>query len=140
MCQAVRELKQLCLHFNDDKGLVVVSPVQGNRKGYAAAVANGGAWEASDIHMYGEMEKSADNILYTFQPDELKADNKMKLGFCKTRRHGPTAPLQVIVDPQVGLVGGSPQDDEDKKDKKESKAEQRRTIKDQSMEYDKKAS
>jgi hypothetical protein len=98
----------MCMHFNDDRGIVVVSPVQCNRKGYALAKANGGVWEATDIWMYGEMEKSADNILYTYMPDDLKRANQMKLGFAKTRRHGPIAPQVVDVDPKVSLVGGSP--------------------------------
>jgi hypothetical protein len=108
MHQAVRELKQMCLHLNGDRGVVVVSPVQCTKKGYEVAKLNGGVWEPTDIWMYSEMEKSADNILYTFMPDELKQYNKMKLGLCKTRRHGPIAPQLVVVDPKVSLVGGSP--------------------------------
>jgi KaiC/GvpD/RAD55 family RecA-like ATPase len=108
MHQAVRELKQLALHMNDDRGVVVLSPVQGSRKGYDEAVANQGVWEQNGIWMYSEMGKSADNILYTFMPPDMMAVNKMKLGFCKTRRHGPIAPVLVEVDPQVSIVGGSP--------------------------------
>jgi hypothetical protein len=54
------------------------------------------------------MEKSADNILYCFQDDPLRAKNEMKIGFCKTRRHGVITPRLVTIDPLVGLVGGSP--------------------------------
>jgi hypothetical protein len=107
MHQAVRELKQLALHINDDRGAAILSPVQGSRNGYNEAVAADGTWQKTGIWQYGEMEKSADNILYTFMPDEQIA-NKIKLGFCKTRRHGTPPPLLVEVDPQVGIVGGSP--------------------------------
>lgn len=109
MNQHVKEMKQMALHFNDDEGLVFVSPVHGNRKGYEAAKANNGAWQATDIYMYNEMEKSADTIMYTFLTDELKAANKITLGFCKTRRQGVIDPMEVEVDQQVGLVGGSRQ-------------------------------
>jgi hypothetical protein len=108
MHQAVRELKPLALHLNDDRGVAIVSPVQGSRKGKDEAIAAEGAWEKTGIYMYSEMEKSADNILYTFMPEVLKAENKMKIGFCKTRRHGTIAPLLVEVDPLVSIVGGSP--------------------------------
>jgi hypothetical protein len=108
MHQHVRELKQMCMHLNGDRGVVVVSPVQCNRKGYLLAKLNGGVWEATDIWQYGEMEKSADNIMYTYMPDDLMRANQMKLGFAKTRRHGPIAPQVVDVDPKVSLVGGSP--------------------------------
>jgi DnaB-like helicase C terminal domain len=109
MNQIIREIKHMALFFDDGRGLVFVSPVQGNRNGYEAAVANQGAWEATAIYQYSELEKSADTVLYTFMPDDLKADNKMRIGFCKTRRHGTTVPQTVTVDPQVGLVGGSSQ-------------------------------
>jgi DnaB-like helicase C terminal domain len=108
MHQNIRELKQMAIHFNADQGLVVVSPVQCNRAGYKAAQLNDGAWESTDIYLYSEMEKSADTIMYTFMPDDLRAKDEMKIGFCKTRRHGIIAPRVVKVDPRVGLVGGSP--------------------------------
>lgn len=108
MHQHIREIKQMTIRFNNGRGLVVVSPVQCNRKGYETACANGGVWESTDIYLYSEMEKSADNILYTYMPDHLKVDNQLMIGFCKTRRHGVIAPLTVTVDPRAGLVGGSP--------------------------------
>jgi hypothetical protein len=108
MHQAVRELKQMALHINDDKGVAILSPVQGSRAGYKEAVGNDGKWEQTGIYMYGEMEKSADNILYTYMPDDLKASNQMKIGFCKTRRDEPPPQVLVEVDPKTGLVGGSP--------------------------------
>jgi hypothetical protein len=107
MHQIVREMKQMAMHFNDDQGLVFVSPVHGNRKGYETAKETG-VWEATDIYQYSEMEKSADTIVSCYMPEDLKATNKMKMGFSKSRRSGIVEPRLVEVDPKCGLVGGSP--------------------------------
>jgi hypothetical protein len=107
MNRLVKEIKQMALH-HDGQGLVFLTPVQCNRTGYDKALANHGVWETAGIYLFSEMEKSADNIMYTFMPDELKQDNQMRIGFCKTRRHGAIEPRLVEVDPATGLVGGSP--------------------------------
>jgi hypothetical protein len=109
MNQAVKELKDMALYHDDGRGLVFVSPVHGNRKGYELAKLRDGYWEATDIYQYSDMEKSADTVMYCFMPEELKAENMMKIGFCKTRRHGTTVPQFVDVDPLVSLIGGSDQ-------------------------------
>jgi hypothetical protein len=109
MNQVVRELKNMALYHDDGRGLVIVSPVHGNRAGYERACLHEGAWEATDIYQYSDMEKSADTVMYCFQPDELRMENKVKLGFCKSRRHGTTPPQSVDIDPLVGMIGGSDQ-------------------------------
>jgi hypothetical protein len=107
MHQIVREMKQMSMHFNDGQGLVFVSPVHGNRKGYETAKATG-VWEATDIYLYSEMEKSADTIVSCYMDDDLKTTNKMKMGFSKSRRSGAVEPRLIEVDSKCGLVGGSP--------------------------------
>lgn len=113
MNQYVREIKHMCMHHDGGRGLTVLAPVQGNRKGYDDAIKNGGMWEPSGIYQYSELEKSADTIMFTVQPEEMKVLNTMKIGFCKTRRHGVFQPQVVKVDPKVGLVGGSKQKTEE---------------------------
>jgi hypothetical protein len=108
MHQHVREMKHMAMHYNQDRGLCFVSPVHGNRKGWEAAKLRGGEWEATEIYLYSEMEKSADTILWCSITEELQALNKMKIGFCKVRKNKPPGPQVVEVDDKSGLVGGSP--------------------------------
>jgi hypothetical protein len=131
MNQLIREIKHMALYSNEGRGLVFVSPVQGNRKGYDTAVANEGTWQATDISMYSEFEKSSDTVMSCFMPPELSVLNQMKIGFCKARRFGIVAPLLVDVDPHVGLVGGSPQTKE--REALEANKDRRSTLKDPTM-------
>jgi DnaB-like helicase C terminal domain len=109
MHQVIKELKQLTLNFDGGRGLTVVSPVQGNRKGYEKAKVAAGEWESNDIWQYSELEKSADTVMYTFQDDPLSVINSMKIGFCKHRRAKLGGARTVSIDPLVGLIDGSPQ-------------------------------
>jgi hypothetical protein len=131
--QLIREIKHMALYSNEGRGLVFVSPVQGNRKGYETAFANDGAWQATDISMYSEFEKSADTVMFCFMPPELSLLNQMKIGFCKARRFGIVAPRLVDVDPNVALVGGSPQTKE--REALEANQARRSTLKDPTMYY-----
>jgi hypothetical protein len=68
----IQEAKQIALNTGE-RGFAVVTPVQGNRKGYDDAQANDGVWDTTGIAQYSELDKSLDNCLYVFTNDEISA-------------------------------------------------------------------
>ena len=82
----IKEVKDFCLSFHGGKGLTVLTPVQGSRRGYDAAAGVGGTWTKDGIYMFSEFERSLDTLLYVFADTELKELNLLKVGTCKTRR------------------------------------------------------
>jgi hypothetical protein len=99
----IQDAKQLTLNTGD-RGFAMVTPIQGNRKGYDEAQANDGAWETTGIHQYSELDKSLDNCLYVFTNDEISASGQIKMGSCKYRR-GPNIPSTFVpINLSAGMV------------------------------------
>jgi len=83
--QRIKDLKQFALHFNDGAGLPVVSAYQANRKGKDHADKNAGEYRLDALSYANEAERSADVILYSYLNDELRENNKVKIGCLKNR-------------------------------------------------------
>lgn len=98
----VQDAKQLAMNINNKRGLCLLSPVQGNRDGFNEAQSNGGAWQASKIYKYSEIEKSLDNCLYVWFNDEMAKENQIVIGSCKTRRDLNIPATFIYVHPASG--------------------------------------
>jgi replicative DNA helicase len=83
--QRIKDLKQFALHFNDGKGLRIVSAYQANRKGKEHADKNDGEYRLDGLSYANEAERSADVIVYSYLNDELRANNQNKIGCLKNR-------------------------------------------------------
>ena len=83
--QRLKDLKQFALHFNSGKGISVVSAYQANRKGKEHADKNDGEYRLDALSYANEAERSADVIIYSYLNDELRANNKAKIGCLKNR-------------------------------------------------------
>lgn len=83
--QRIKDLKQFALTFNGGKGMLVVSAYQANRKGKEHADKNAGEYRLDALSYANEAERSADVILYSYLNDELRENNKVKIGCLKNR-------------------------------------------------------
>lgn len=83
--QRIKDLKQFALTFNGGRGMLVVSAYQANRKGKEHADKNAGEYRLDALSYANEAERSADVILYSYLNDELRENNKVKIGCLKNR-------------------------------------------------------
>lgn len=83
--QRIKDLKKFALNFNSGKGMLVVSAYQANRTGKAHADKNAGEYRLDALSYANEAERSADVILYSYLNDELRENNKVKIGCLKNR-------------------------------------------------------
>ena len=103
MEQNIKDAKQFAMGFDGGRGLVFLTPIQGNRKGYEEATNTGGLWDMTGVYEYSEFEKSADWVLSTFMDAPLIKDNKVIISSVKTRRAQPLPLIEVPVDVTVGM-------------------------------------
>jgi hypothetical protein len=102
-----QEVKRFALTANEGRGLCILTPVQGSRKGYEDAVENEGAWQLSGINMYSELDKSLDICFYVFKNDQFSQQNFLKIGSCKMRRGVDLPTTIVTVDKASGMLRNS---------------------------------
>ena len=83
--QRIKDLKQFALHFNDGRGLRIISAYQANRKGKEHADKNDGEYRLDALSYANEAERSADVIIYSYLNDELRENSLAKIGCLKNR-------------------------------------------------------
>jgi len=83
--QRIKDLKQFALNFNGGAGMLVCSAYQANRKGKEHADKNAGEYRLDALSYANEAERSADVIIYSYLNDELRENNKVKIGCLKNR-------------------------------------------------------
>lgn len=91
----IKNLKRLCITFNNGQGLRILSPVQIKREGYVRALSNGGNYLLSDMSDTSEVEKSADVLITLFLDDALRKSKLMKVNCLKARRKEPFTQVEV---------------------------------------------
>ena len=97
-----KDCKRLTLTLNKGRGVCILTPIQGNRKGYTEAAENDGAWSTTGIFQYSELDKSFDNIFYIYFDDGLNREKKVRIGSCKTRREANIPSTMVEIDQGSG--------------------------------------
>lgn len=83
----IKQLKRLCLTFNNGKGLRIVSPFQANRKGWEEAKANDGVYHLTALSNAHEAERSSDVVIALFIDESWRDEGKVKISCLKNRRH-----------------------------------------------------
>lgn len=83
----MKQLKNLCLTFNNGKGIRIISPWQSNRKGWEEAKANDGVYQLTALSNAHEAERSSDIVIALFIDQAWRAEGKVKLSCLKMRRH-----------------------------------------------------
>jgi len=100
----IKDAKQFALHFDGGKGVVLVTPVQGNRDGFLEAGKNDGRWEMNGVWMYSEFDKSLDTCLTVFLSEELKKESKITICSAKTRRSEGVPPFHALTNNFAGFI------------------------------------
>ena len=83
----IKQLKRLCLTFNNGKGLRILSPFQANRKGWEEAKANDGVYHLTALSNAHEAERSSDVVVALFIDESWRDEGKVKISCLKNRRH-----------------------------------------------------
>lgn len=115
----IRDCKQSALHWADEKGLVIVTPLQGNREGHKRASERGGVWDMQGVYQYSEAEKTFDTILSVYMDvdegtgfttaGDLTSGSELIISSAKLRRGAPISPFKVSISDATGALylGGS---------------------------------
>lgn len=98
----IQDAKTWAMGFNDNEGLLVVTPVQGSRSGYEAAQKAHGRWDMSGVYMYSQFDKALDLCYSVYSDDDLDAESKIVLGTAKHRRGKNLPPTKVAVNHGCG--------------------------------------
>jgi len=100
----IQDAKRFALNFRNGEGILLITPVQGNRDGYDKAAKNEGRWDMSGVYNYSEFDKSIDVMTYVFLDDDLVADGQIIMGTCKSRRSDDLKPHKNAINCAVGYV------------------------------------
>ncbi len=93
----IKQLKQLCLKFNNGQGLRMLSPFQVNRAGLAEADKNGGIYNTSALSNAHEAERSADVVISLYMDRVMRTENQVKICCLKHRMGEFFAPFNAAI-------------------------------------------
>jgi len=93
----IKELKRLCLTFNNGKGLRILSPFQMNREGFREAEKNDGIYTHTALSNAHEAERSSDVVISLFLGSDDRRNGMIKICNLKARRDKPFDPFQACV-------------------------------------------
>lgn len=83
----MKQMKSLCLTFNNGKGIRTISPWQSNRKGWEEAKTNDGVYQLTALSNAHEAERSSDIVIALFIDTAWRDEGKVKFSCLKNRRH-----------------------------------------------------
>jgi hypothetical protein len=98
------DAKQWAFSFGGGEGTVFITPVQGNREGYAAATEEEGRWRPDGIRQFSVYERTCDLMLNTFVDDHLRSQEQIKIGSCVSRWSEDSPPYLYHCIPKYGKI------------------------------------
>lgn len=87
----IQAAKTLAMTFDNNRGLLVVSPFHINREEENKAGQNGGRVAANACYMYSQVEKAVNEAYYVYRDDKLDQESCVMLG-TSIHRHGKLVP------------------------------------------------
>jgi len=100
----IKQLKRLCLTFNNGKGTRMLSPFQVNRDGYKTAKEHEGIYNSTALSNAHEAERSADVIVSLFVDESERKSGMMKICNLKNRRDRLFDPLHASINFQSKFI------------------------------------
>jgi len=100
----IQSLKQLCLTFNNGKGIRILSPHQANRESYKEARKNEGLYLLTGMSNAHETERSSDVVISIYKHDEDGDSNRLKFCCLKNRRNRPFKPFDACINFDTGFI------------------------------------
>jgi replicative DNA helicase len=83
----IKQLKRLCLTFNNGRGIRILSPFQASRKGLDEAKGNDGVYHLTALSNAHEAERSSDVVIALYIDESWRDEGKVKISCLKNRRH-----------------------------------------------------
>ena len=99
----IRALKQLCLTFNNGKGIRILSPHQANRESYKEALKNDGMYNLTGMSNAHETERSSDVVISIYKYDD-GSSNRLKFCCLKNRRNEHFKPFDACINFNTGFI------------------------------------
>jgi replicative DNA helicase len=93
----IKQLKRMCLTFNNGKGIRILSPFQASRKGYEEAIEHDGIYSLTALSNAHEAERSSDVVIALFVDKDGRNEGKTKFSCLKNRRHRFFNPFNAIL-------------------------------------------
>lgn len=100
----VKNIKRLCLTFNNGMGMRILSPHQANRDGFREAKKNEGLYDLTALSNNHEVERSADLVISSYKFDEEGNNNRLKMCCLKNRRNSFFKPFDACIDFETGFI------------------------------------
>lgn len=100
----IKNIKRLCLTFNNGKGIRVLTPHQANRDGYREAKKNEGLYDLTALSNNHEVERSSDLVISTYKFDSEGDNNRLKFCSLKNRRNSSFKPFDACIDFETGFI------------------------------------
>jgi hypothetical protein len=100
----IKSLKQLCLTFNNGRGLRILSPHQANRESYKEAMKNEGFYNLTGMSNAHEAERSCDLVVSIFKFDAEGDNNRLKICNLKNRRNKPFKAFDACINFETGFI------------------------------------
>jgi len=100
----IKSLKQLCLTFNNGRGIRILSPHQANRESYKEALKNDGLYNLTGMSNAHETERSSDVVISVFKYDEDGDNNRLKFCCLKNRRNKHFKPFDACINFETGFI------------------------------------
>jgi KaiC/GvpD/RAD55 family RecA-like ATPase len=100
----IKNLKQLCLTFNNGKGIRILSPHQANRESYKEALKNDGLYNLTGMSNAHETERSCDVAISVYKYGEDGDSNRLKFCCLKNRRGEHFKPFDACVNFKTGFI------------------------------------
>lgn len=94
----IKKLKNLCINFNNGRGMRIITPFQVNREGWKEAVKNDGVYKLTALSNANEAERAADHVIALFMNEEMKKNGLMKICCLKNRKGMVFAPFEACID------------------------------------------
>lgn len=98
----IQKAKTLAMTFDNNRGLLVISPFQVNRDSYDKAGKNGGRYDPDACYMYSQIEKALDLGIYVYSDDKLAGESCVIMGTNIHRRGDNVAPFRAAVEHACG--------------------------------------
>jgi len=102
--EAIADAQDLALSHRDHEGLLVCTPVQGNRTGFAEAGKDNGVWGMDGIFMYSAFERYLDLCYTMFADERMRIEHKRILGSALNRRGPDAPPHEVSINHKAGML------------------------------------
>ncbi len=102
--EIIEDAKSLALTFDDSRGLLVGTPVQGSRHGYDQAKKNGGVWDMSGVYMYSMFDKALDNCFAIYGDADLELEGCILASTAKHRRGKTITPVKLAANNECGML------------------------------------